>query len=177
MRPELFQEFCAEYTREINRMRMEKNANIRAKEAELGKVTRELDKLIDALMQGVPADRGKQRMIDLEARRHDLQREAQRAGLPEPYLHPSMAEIYRRKVADLARAVSGDSGTVTAAREAIRTLIEGVVVTPEGETMAVELVGELGGILSLAASQKQKRPALSGEPSSDKLGAGKGFEP
>jgi hypothetical protein len=52
MRPELFEEFCAEYTREINRLRMEKTADIRAQEVDLAKVTRELDKLIDALIQG-----------------------------------------------------------------------------------------------------------------------------
>ena len=133
MRPELFQEFCAEYTREINRLRMERTATIRAQEAELAKVTRELDKLIDALIQGVPADRIKQRMAELEARRHDLQQQVRQTTSPEPYLHPNMAETYRRKVADLARSISSETGSAKAALETIRSLIESVVVTPEGE--------------------------------------------
>ncbi len=177
MRPELFEEFCAEYTREINRLRMEKTADIRAQEVDLAKVTRELDKLIDALMQGVPAHRVKERMIELEARRQDLQEQALRTKLPEPYLHPNMAITYRRKLSELAHAISGDSSTAKAAQEAIRALIESVIVTPAGETMTVDLVGELGGILSIASGQKEKGPAPSGEPSSAKLVAGIGFEP
>ena len=177
MRPELFEEFCAEYTREINRLRMEKTADIRAQEVDLAKVTRELDKLIDALMQGVPAQRVKQRMIELEARRYDLQEQALRTKLPEPYLHPNMAITYRRKLSELAHAISGDSSTAKAAQEAIRALIESVIVTPAGETMTVDLVGELGGILSIASGQKEKGPAPSGEPPSAKLVAGIGFEP
>jgi site-specific DNA recombinase len=169
----LFQEFCAEYTREINRVRMEKSADIKAREVEFAKVTRELDKLIDAIIEGVPAHRVKQRMSELEDRRQELQQQALHTKLPEPYLHPNMAETYRRKVADLARAVSSDMGSAKVAQEAIRSLIESVSVTPNGETMSVELVG----ILSIASSQKAKGPTLSGEPSSAKLVAGLGFEP
>ncbi len=106
MRPELFQEFCAQYTREINRLRMEKTANIRMREVEFAKVTRELDKLIDAILEGVPAQRVKQRMIELESHRADLEQEALNTKLPEPYLHPNMADTYRQKVAELARAIS-----------------------------------------------------------------------
>jgi DNA invertase Pin-like site-specific DNA recombinase len=120
MRPELFQEFCAEYTREINRLRMEKTATIRAEEAELAKATRELDKLIDALIQGVPADRVKQRMAELETRRRELQQKSRQTRMPEPYLHPNMADTYRRKVADLARAIASEGGSAKAALETIR---------------------------------------------------------
>jgi hypothetical protein len=156
---------------------MEKSADIKGREIELAKVTRELDKLIDALMEGVPVQRVKERMLELEDRRQELQQQALHTRLPEPYLHPNMAETYRRKVADLARAVSSDMGSAKAAQEAIRSLIESVTVTPNGETMSVELVGELGGILSIASGQKAKGPTLSGEPSSAKLVAGLGFEP
>jgi hypothetical protein len=38
--------------------------------------------------------------------------------------------------------------------------------------MTVDLVGELGGILSIASGQKEKGPAPSGEPLSAKLVAG-----
>jgi hypothetical protein len=59
-----------------------------------------------------------------------------------------------------------------AAQEAIRALIESVIVTPAGETMMVDLVGEFDGILSIASGQKVKGPAPSGEPSPAKLVAG-----
>jgi hypothetical protein len=67
---------------------------------------------------------------------------------------------------------SGDSSTAKAAQEAMRALIESVIVTQAGETMTVNLVGELGGILSIVSAQKEKGPAPSGEPSSAKLVAG-----
>jgi hypothetical protein len=111
-------------------------------------------------------------MKELEDRRAVLRQQAQQTKLPEPYLHPNMAETYRRKVGELARAISGDAKTGKAAQEAIRSLIECVTVTPAGETMAIDLVGELGGILSVAAGQNAKRLALSGEPRSAKLVAG-----
>ena len=88
-----------------------------------------------------------------------------------------MAEAYRHKVAQLAEAISDRSGTAKAAQEAIRSLIERVIVTPSSETMMVDLVGELGGILAMASGQYENGPTLSSEPSSAKLVAGLGFEP
>ena len=177
MKPELFEEFCAEYTREINRLRIEKTADVRSREVELERVTRELDKLIDAIAEGVPVARVKDRMWELEARRGVLKDQTLAAKVPEPYLHPNMADAYRRKVAQLAQAISDGSGTAKAAQEAIRSLIERVIVTPSSETMEVDLVGELGGILAMASGQYGKGPTLSSEPSSAKLVAGLGFEP
>jgi site-specific DNA recombinase len=113
-------------------------------------------------------------MIELETRRHDLQQEARDTKVPERYLHPNMAQTYRRKVADLADAISSDTGT---ALEAVRSLIESVSVKPEGETIGVELVGELDGILAIAAGHNAKGPAVSGGPCSAQLVAGLGFEP
>jgi hypothetical protein len=42
MRKDLFEEFCAEYTREMNRLRMERNAGAAKAERELTKIDREL---------------------------------------------------------------------------------------------------------------------------------------
>ena len=92
--------------------------------------------------------------------------------MPEPYLRPNIAETYRRKVAELARATAGDTSTAKATLETIRSLIESVIVTSEGETMAVELIGELGGILSIASGQNAKGSAVSGGPCSAQVVAG-----
>jgi len=50
MRPELFKEFCEEFTREMNRLRMEGRASIDAAEAEIRKIDRELDKLMKLIL-------------------------------------------------------------------------------------------------------------------------------
>ena len=57
MDPELFREFCLEFTREINRLRMEERASQAAWEAELPRIDRELDRLVDAICKGVDPPR------------------------------------------------------------------------------------------------------------------------
>ena len=59
MQPDLFEEFCEEYTREMNRLRMEQTAEERAEANELERVTRELDRCMDAIAEGVPPSRVK----------------------------------------------------------------------------------------------------------------------
>ena len=84
MRKDLFEEFCDEFTREINRLRMERNALAAKTERELAKIERELRKLVQAIKDGVPALTVKDEMIKLEGRKADLQRR-----LPEPDPRPS----------------------------------------------------------------------------------------
>lgn len=49
MKPERFQSFCEEYTREINRLHMEASSGIAAKEVELKKAEGGIRKIIDAI--------------------------------------------------------------------------------------------------------------------------------
>ena len=52
---ELFAEFCAEFTREMNRLRMESRASISLEQAELTRVEREIEGLIQAIKNGISA--------------------------------------------------------------------------------------------------------------------------
>lgn len=54
MEPELFREFCAEFTKEVNRLRMERGADLTAMRDELPRIDRELSKLLAALKAGGP---------------------------------------------------------------------------------------------------------------------------
>ena len=54
MEPELFREFCAEFTREVNRLRIERGADLEGWKRELDRVDKELDKIVDAILQGFP---------------------------------------------------------------------------------------------------------------------------
>ncbi|WP_349293901.1 zinc ribbon domain-containing protein [Gemmobacter sp. 24YEA27] len=72
MKPELFQEFCDEFTREMNKLRMEGRASIDAAEAEIKKIDRELDTLVDLILKGGAADRLNEKMVKLERRQKDL---------------------------------------------------------------------------------------------------------
>lgn len=67
MEPSLFKEFCAEFTREVNRRRIERSKGLDTAKRELDRTVRDLDKAIDAILSGVPALRLKERMEKLEA--------------------------------------------------------------------------------------------------------------
>ena len=66
MSPELFNEFCAEFTREVNRLRIERGADLAGWRSELEKVDRELDKMVDAILQGFPPAKLKDKAEKLE---------------------------------------------------------------------------------------------------------------
>ncbi len=53
MTPELFKEFCEEYTREINRLRIEASSGLDAKQTELKKVERQIRTMIEAIKDGL----------------------------------------------------------------------------------------------------------------------------
>ena len=67
MEPELCEVFAEEYARHLNVLRMAKNASIEAAKTELVRIDREQEKLVDAICDGVPAIKVKDRMIALEA--------------------------------------------------------------------------------------------------------------
>ena len=54
MDPELFKVFCDEFTWEVNRLRMERDADLINQRKELERIDRELDKAIQAILDGVP---------------------------------------------------------------------------------------------------------------------------
>ena len=57
-------------------------------------------------------------------------------------LHPRMADVYREKVGGLCLALESVE-TRTGAREAIRALIEAILLEPDGERLKITLKGDL----------------------------------
>jgi hypothetical protein len=49
------------------------------------------------------------------------------SGDTRPYLHPNMAETYRRRIADLAQVLESDGVEARGAQQEIRSLIERIV--------------------------------------------------
>jgi site-specific DNA recombinase len=81
---------------------------------------------------------------------------------PAPRLHPNLAEVYRRRVAELSEALSSDDDAE--ARELVRGLVDEIRLVPEYGKLRIEVPGELGAILRLAAgAQNDKRPGSSAE--------------
>ena len=189
LRRDLFEEFCQEFTREMNRLRMAARASLTAAEQELGRVQAQIAKLIQALKDGVPGSVVKDELIALEAQQAGLHDRLDRANEPPPLLHPNMADLYRQKVTELAAALAHEESRVGAA-EALRGLIDCITLTPDGEELRIELQGNLAAMLRAAEAQNTGKPMTIGglltdgarSPDDDDLVqimmvAGAGFEP
>lgn len=153
---DLFEEFCEEFTREMNRLRTEARANLSDKRQELTAVQREIDKYLDAIAAGVPGGQVKERMIALASRQEQLTAELQTTPEPKPLLHPGMARLYRQKVMALREALEREDARPQAS-EALRELLEAIVLTPEPERhrLGISVQGNLAAMLMLAKNEKR----------------------
>ena len=138
----------------------------------------QIDRLVDAIAEGTPAVRIKDKLGELEARRLQLEGQLDTAVAPAPRLHPNLAEVYRRRVQDLSAALAQEDAA--AARDLVRSLVEAITLIPEQARLRIEVRGELGAILRLAEGA---RTAGSADPRTGtlcdqvKMVAGVGFEP
>ena len=113
--------------------------------------------LIQAICDGVPGHKVKDRMTELEARRIEIETKLSNADTPPPLMHPNMAAYYRQQVSKLRDALDHPDNRTEAA-DILRTLIDRIELKPvmvEGKkTLAIDLHGHLAGILSLANKAK-----------------------
>jgi site-specific DNA recombinase len=153
MRRDLFEDFCREYVRELNRLRMEHRAGLSSGRIELATVEREIRKLVQAIKDRVSALSIKDELLSLEARKAELQSRLEAPELPE-LLHPRMADVYREKVGSLCSALENEESR-TEAVEAIRALVEAILLEPDGEQLKITLKGDLAGMLNAARDSKR----------------------
>ena len=184
MDPELFKEFCSEFTREVNRLRIERGAGLTVMRAELPRIDRELDKLMKLILASDDIDASKRvmkQMKELETRKEYLEKALAEAVEPPPLLHPNVAEIYRQRISTLYESLRGEGGKAEAA-EAFRTLVDQVTLVPTEDELAIVLRGDLAAILRFAANKKNPdvlsdAGVLDALLSQESLVAGTGFEP
>jgi site-specific DNA recombinase len=175
LRQDLFKEFCDEFTREMNRLRMEHRAGLSAAEREIERIEARRKKLIEMVMEGVPPSEVKDELTANAARREALKARVGAADAPPTLLHPEMAGLYRQKVTALAEALEHPE-TRTEASEALRGLIDAIVMTPAEGTLRIELKGNLAAMLG--ATVQSKRSPETGDLSLQvSMVAGAGFEP
>jgi hypothetical protein len=160
LRQDLFEEFCDEFTREMNRLRMEHRAGLSAAENEIERIEVRRKKLVESIMEGVPASEVRDELSRNAARREELKAKLAAADEPPPLLHPGMADLYRQKVTALAQVLEHPE-TRTEASEALRGLIETIVLTPSQGELRIELKGNLAAMLG--AAQNVKRSPETGD--------------
>jgi DNA invertase Pin-like site-specific DNA recombinase len=173
--PKIFAEFCDAYTQETNRLRMESRANINAAQAEIDRIDREVQKLMDLyLKDALSVDDVKERGDKLRARKAELTAFLATADEPPPLLHPAMAQQYRIRVQQLYETLQDDSEEKRVeAADVIRSLVEDIILTPVEGKIEIDVRGDLAGILTL--SVQTKNPAGGAGSSQVKMVAGAGF--
>jgi hypothetical protein len=88
----------------------------------------------------------------LDKRRTEIELKLQTSPAPDLILlHPKMAINYRERIATLIKGLSEPDG-MDEAKDALRSLIERIVLRPNKETgrLSVELEGDLSGLMILA---------------------------
>ncbi|MFQ6163493.1 recombinase family protein, partial [Sinorhizobium meliloti] len=153
MEPELFKEFCDEFTREVNKARMEARASLDSAEAEIKRIDRELDTLLDLILKGGAADRINAKMVALEQRKKELSSMLETTEDPPPLLHPNLAKYYHEEIAALHDQLGNEEMRGRAA-QILRTLVNRIELVPNGEELAIVLRGDLAAILTFAAGRK-----------------------
>ena len=193
MEPEAVAAFCDAYAEERNRLAAAASQGRDTLERELGSVKRDHAKLVDAIIAGVPPEQVKDRMNALDARRKEIEERLAHGDQPTPVrFHPTMSATYRDRIGSLIQNL-GDLEGADEARDAIRSLVEKVVLTPDpnGTGLTVDLHGALAALLRLATGlpahrakgggQMQKAPDVGSEAfdivEELVLVAGAGFEP
>jgi DNA invertase Pin-like site-specific DNA recombinase len=158
--PELVAEFVREFHAQCNQEAREAEAAHSTIDRELADVERRLAQILAAIEQGVVTATTKERLLELESRRDALKAQLaytrQRPTMPR--LHPNLAEVYRRKVADLEVALNVPEDRPEA-HAALRRLIDGIVLHPgakRGEVTA-EMHGEIVALWQLMGRKEKTR--------------------
>ena len=173
MEPELVKEFVSEYHRELNRLNSSAEQEVDRARRDLDKVDREMDRLVQAIKDGVKASRVVEELDALEQKKVELAAKVQQAPARAPRLHPNLAELYRKKVENL-RGVLNDDDTRPEATNILRDLVDEIRIHPGGEAPKIELVGDLARILSFANENPRRNKTAGVEVT---MVAGGGFEP
>ena len=118
MRKDFFEEFCREFANETNRLRMEQRAGVTSAKRELVRLEARRKKIVESIMEGVRGRDVKDELIAIGQRRDVLEAQVKTANEPPPLLHPSMADLYRTKVEQLAEALHQENARTGGLRDA-----------------------------------------------------------
>ena len=160
-------EYIKVYNEERRRLAREAGDQMSKLTRRNAEVSRELDRLIDAVMQGVDLATLVPRIKALEAERSDIAGKLQCAGaIDRVTLHPSAIEQYRADVERLAALAAEHSDFAESVEliEAVRRLVAGVIVRaePHGRDFSVEVQGRLAQLTNSALFASRSEGGVSG---------------
>ena len=174
--PEIIHRAVKDIQAETNRLNREKSIAFDRDKRSLVDIEKKIKDIVTAVENGNHHSTLFVRLTELEAEKTTVEERLKDEPTDMPVFHPGIADVYRNKVARLAEAL-GDSIVAPTASEAIRALIDKIILTPgkkRGE-MYVALHGELSAILHFVSEKEGSRLSLKERRLS--VVAGAGFEP
>ena len=163
LHPDLITTFVEEYRKAFNAAAGDRCSARDHAKRELKRIEKKITGILSAIEDGMYHPSMKAKMADLESTKAKLT--AFLEDSPEPpalRLHPRLSDLYREKIADLADALNQPELKLEAT-QILRGLISEVRMVPEPVAAgghAIELVGELAGILALSEADMTKPPRL-----------------
>jgi len=156
----LVEAFCQEYTKRMNELRREQNASRATFIKEQRKLTREKQKIVQSICDGVPAEMIKDRAVIVNDRLKELDHLIANQPEEKVMFHPNMSARYKQEVSGLMATLNNPEMRAEASQH-LRAMIVKVVLTPNeaGDDLTIDLIGDLAGILSVATSSESTRVA------------------
>lgn len=149
------------HTRAVERQKSEGDRKL-SLEKDIAELGRRIERAVDAILDGVGDASIRERLTRMEAEKAaKLQELADIAARNVIALHPSAGALFADAVASLAEIVQEASPEAAEVRQALRSLLREVRLTPnaEGQGYQIEILGDLAALLG-------------GEAPSDTVGAG-----
>ncbi len=142
LHPDLIAEFVKAYQDEHNRLSAQISVDEAKTKRELAQATRKIDRIIDAIAEGIFHESMKAKLDSLEARKAELEAVLSNADQTAPVLlHPNLSDVYRNKVTNLTEALN-EPETKAEATALIRSLLEEIRLIPkEDGPIEIELAG------------------------------------
>ena len=113
----------------MNHLRMNATASLAGMQAELAKIERKTDRIVQAICDGVPGAKVKDRMTELETRKVEIEAKLSNADTLPPLMHPNMAGYCREQGSKLCDALDLPDNRTEAA-DILRTLIDRIELKP-----------------------------------------------
>ena len=141
MNSEYLDQFTAEFQKEVERLRKTTASELSLKKKRLTDVTRQIDRIVDHIVNGTDTKSITSKLVDLEAEKESLEvavseHEEESSVVP---IH-NISQVYRAKIRQLTDGLS-DPAIRLRAIEAIQSLIDHIKVTPTNTGFDVELHG------------------------------------
>ncbi|WP_454887197.1 recombinase family protein [Sphingomonas oryzagri] len=176
--PDVVKAFVAEFHKEMERDRQQKIGNRRMIERKHAEASQRLARMAEAIADGASSFADiRALMTRVSAERDRLALElAEIDAAPVVALHPAIADSYAAAIDRLSEALESQDGNREEARDAMRSIIDQLILTPNeaGRGVKIEVRGRLAEILHIA----QGRPPRGNRPDHMVvMVAGTGFEP